>query len=138
MTIADIPWVMLLSCVGQLALVSLLVGRGRQSPLVRPLALMCLDFFAFNAADLASQFSAARGWNLLDATAASLLMPIVIEFFLVFTGRRRALAWLLWATRIAFGGVARRVAEAHSGRATIESHAGAGTIVAISLRTPAS
>ncbi|HUJ59670.1 MAG TPA: ATP-binding protein [Kofleriaceae bacterium] len=106
MTLDAAAWVALLSCVGQVALVSLLVGRGRQSPLVRPLALVCLDFFAFNAADLASRFSPARGWNLLDVTCASLLMPLVLDFFLIFTGRRRSLAWLLWACRSAFGAIA--------------------------------
>ncbi len=98
-------WLQLGSCVGQVALVALLVGRGRQSPLVRPLALLCLDFFAFNAADVASEFSDARGWNLLDATASSLLTPIVLDLFLVFTGRRRSLGWLLWASRAVFGGI---------------------------------
>jgi signal transduction histidine kinase len=99
-------WIALASCVGQIALASLLVARGRHSPLVRPLALLCLDFFALTAADLAFQFSSARGWNLLDSAAASLLVPIVLDFFLVFTGRRRALAWLLWTSRVAFGAIA--------------------------------
>ena len=99
-------WLQLASCVGQVALVALLIGRGRQSPLVRPLALLCLDFFAFNAADVASHFSQARGWNLLDAVAASLLPPIVLDLFLLFTGRRRMFSWLLWLSRAAFGALA--------------------------------
>ena len=92
-----------LACVGQLALVLVAVLRGGKSPLTLPLALLCIDLFTWNAADLAGQLTGQRGWEWLDLGASPLTTPLALDFVLAFLGQRRRLRALRLVCYAFFG-----------------------------------
>jgi two-component system sensor histidine kinase HydH len=96
-------WITIVSCAGQLSLATIALRRISKSPLALPLALLCLDLFVFNAADGAGHVTGAPQWQWLDASCASLMVPLAIRFVLTFVGRSRALSWLARAFDIYFG-----------------------------------
>jgi two-component system sensor histidine kinase HydH len=129
-------WLTIASCTGQLALALLALVRGAKSPLARPLALIGLTLFTFNASDLAEQISSSHGWIWIDNTANSILCAFVLHFILVFVGRRRELAWLLTAAYLAFGGLAATWAAwflLEPSRAAAGSRAGAILLLVLAL-----
>lgn len=96
----------LFACAGHLAVGALAASRGARSPMARPLALLCADFFAFNAAPFAERLAPARAWASLDSAASSMLAPLSVHLLLAFAGRRRSLAWLLRASYAVHGAIA--------------------------------
>lgn len=79
----------LATLVAHLALASIALARIHKSALAAPLALLCLDLFAFNAADAAHHLTGGPQWQWLDVFATSLLPPLAFDFVLAFVGRRR-------------------------------------------------
>ena len=96
----------LAACAVHLALTVIVILRGARSPMALPLAALCVDFFAFNAADLAGHASPALGWKWLDSAAASMLTPLALHLFLAFVGRRREFWWVSLASYVVFGTIA--------------------------------
>ena len=94
-----------LACVGQLALALLAAVRSARSPLGIPLALLCLDLFAWNGAELAAEVTHHAAWSWLDFSASPLTTPLVLDFVLAFTGKRRELRGLRITCWLAFGAV---------------------------------
>src|SRR3974390_2167586 len=68
-----------------------------------PLALLCLDVFAYSAAGLAYQRSHVEAWNLLDHALSPWLGPLVLRFVLAFVGKRRAFRVALVLSSIGYG-----------------------------------
>jgi signal transduction histidine kinase len=89
----------LLACAGQLGLALFALRRGGRGPLAVPLALLCLDLFAWHTADLAHRLTGSPAADWLDHALSPLTAPLSLEFVLAFTGERRrmravrALAW---------------------------------------------
>ncbi len=98
--------VMLAACVGELSLALLAIRRVGRTPLGIPLALLCLDLFAFQFADFAFQRSGAEGWRWLDAALSPFAAPLALQFLLAFVGRLRASRPLLGVTYGLFAGLA--------------------------------
>lgn len=96
----------LASCAGQLVLATIALLRLSRSPLSLPLALLCLDLFAMNAADVGGHVTDAPRWIWLDATAASLMSPLALQLALAFVGRRRSLRAVGVAAWLYYGGIA--------------------------------
>jgi two-component system response regulator AtoC len=122
-------WVTLVSCAGQLALATLALTRLSRSPLALPLALLCLDVFAMNGADVANAFLWAQGpqqreWVWADAVAASLLTPLAFYLVLAFVGKRRAWRIPMAAAWLYYGGIAAFCATAFFGVQAARDFAG--------------
>jgi signal transduction histidine kinase len=83
--------VALAACVGQLALALLSIARATRSPLAVPLALLCLNIFAWMGADLAWHVSGVSAWHFIDHSLTPWTAPLALQFVLTFVGRRRAL-----------------------------------------------
>jgi two-component system sensor histidine kinase HydH len=96
-------WLTLVACAGQFALFLLAVTRGARSPLGMPLALLASTFFSSGLTTLAFQLTGRVEWRYLIATPTPVSNAIALHFVLSFTGRRRSLAWLLYATYALFG-----------------------------------
>lgn len=121
--------VTLASCAGQLALAMLALSRVSKSPLALPLALLCLDIFAMNGADVANSVIWAQGpqlrtWVWADAVAASLLTPLALALVLAFVGRRRAWRVPMAIFWVYFGGIAAFCASAFFGVEAAREFAG--------------
>jgi signal transduction histidine kinase len=99
-------WISAAAATGQLGLGFAGAFRGGKSPLALPLALFCFDLFAFNGSELAYKLSGDIRWNLLDHSISPLAWPLLLHFVLVFTGRRRRLAPILWIAYVLFGAFA--------------------------------
>lgn len=79
------------TCAGHLALaVFIWVGRGR-NPIAPPLALLFLDAFAWNFADLAYVLSANREWHSIDRFFSSLMPILALRVVVGFVGKARSL-----------------------------------------------
>ncbi|MFO0647437.1 MAG: HAMP domain-containing sensor histidine kinase [Polyangiales bacterium] len=96
----------LLACAGHLTLGALALFRGARSPMAIPLALLCADFFAFNAAPLAERISGVPGWAWIDAASSSMLAPLSVHVLVAFAGRRRELSRLLYVGYAVHGAIA--------------------------------
>jgi signal transduction histidine kinase len=96
-------WVAAAAATGQLGLAIAAAVRGARSPLALPLALVCFDLFAFNAAELAYTLSGDERWSLLDHATSPLAWPLILHFVLLFTGTRRRFASILLCAYAAFG-----------------------------------
>ncbi len=90
----------LAACAGQLALALLGITRAARSPLSVPLALLCLDVFGWMGAGLAYDVSGVRAWHWLDHALTPWTAPLLLQFVLIFVGRRRELR----ATLLGVGG----------------------------------
>jgi signal transduction histidine kinase len=97
------------ACVLGLALVVLVIWRGRKSPLAPSLALLVLNITAWNFADDAWHASGKPPlgvWHLLDHASAPLTVPLSLWFVLVFVGLGQKLCWVLrvsWILALALG-----------------------------------
>jgi two-component system, NtrC family, sensor histidine kinase HydH len=96
-------WTTLIACVGHLMLAVVVIWRGGRGPLVMPLALLCLDFFAWNAASLAYGVSGDATWHTLDMTFSPLTPPLGLWLVLAFVGRLRSWRWVLLGSVVGFG-----------------------------------
>jgi len=95
--------VSLAACVGQLALALLCVARATRSPLALPLALLCLDVFGWTGAGLAYDVSKVPQWHWIDHALTPWTAPLLLQFVLVFVGRRRELRATLRVVSILSG-----------------------------------
>lgn len=127
----------LLACAGHLTLGALALFRGARSPMAIPLALLCADFFAFNAAPLAETRSGAAGWVWLDAAASSMLAPLSVHVLVAFVGRRREFARLLLVGYAVHGAIASACMLAFAGvswsRAFARSSLWAAVVLGVGL-----
>jgi len=85
----------LIACAGQLALSFWLILRRQRSSLLLPLALLCIDAFAWNFADLAWEMTGNRTWRTFDTAVSWLTPPLGLQFVLAFVGRTRSMRPLL-------------------------------------------
>src|SRR5260221_110469 len=92
----------LIGCAGQLALSFLLILRRQRSALLFPLALLCIDVFAWNFADLAWELTGTRTWRTLDTAVSWLTPPLGLQFVLAFVGRTRSMRPLLVVAYVFF------------------------------------
>ena len=92
----------LIACAGQLALSFLLILRRQRSSLLFPLALLCIDVFAWTFADLAWEMTGNRTWRTLDTAVSWLTPPLGLQFVIAFVGRTRRLRPLLVASYLFF------------------------------------
>src|SRR6266542_1592073 len=92
----------LVACACHLALAILAVTRRGRSPLALPLALLCIDLFVWNAADLAGELSGDRAWEKLDAALSWLAPPLALQIIAGFVGRARSLRPLLAVAYVFF------------------------------------
>lgn len=116
--------VALAACAGHFSLFMLAARRVSRSPLGLPLALLAVDMFTWNLADLAQRSSGIRTWDYVDVTASSLLAPIALQFVARFVGRAVQLRRLMIVAYIWFGGIALICATAlfnASARAIVDS-----------------
>ncbi len=81
----------IVTCALHLAFAALIWWRRGKSPLAAPLALLFLDAFAWNFADLAHEVSRSRDWHRVDRFFSSLMPVLVLEVVVTFVGRARAL-----------------------------------------------
>jgi signal transduction histidine kinase len=92
------PTIATFACVLGLALVVLVIWRGRKSPLAPSLALLALNITAWNFADdrwHAIGEPPLHSWHLLDHTLAPVTLPLALWFVLVFLGQEQKLRWVL-------------------------------------------
>jgi signal transduction histidine kinase len=86
-------------------LVAVAVLRGTPRVLAMPLALMGIDQFVWNLANVALDLGGDERWHWLSAVSAPFLAPLALQFVLGFTGSRRkyrwvqALAWVVFTAR---------------------------------------
>lgn len=80
----------LFSCLGHLALAILVLLRPARSPLVWPLALLCLDMFAWTFADFAFLVSDRPRWHWLDLALSPFSPALALHFIMTFTGTTQA------------------------------------------------
>jgi signal transduction histidine kinase len=89
-----------------LGLAALVAFRGAKNPLAFPLALLCVDLFAYNSLEALGSVSGSPTWEWLEAIAAALAAPLLIHFALAFLGARREQRLLLRGAYAYFGAVA--------------------------------
>ncbi len=89
-----------------LGLAALAALRSRQNPLALPLALVCVDLFAYNSLEVLGSVTASPRWEWLESLSAALAAPLLVHFTLAFLGLRRERRDLLVATYAYFGLVA--------------------------------
>src|SRR5882757_10207209 len=93
----------LLACLGHLAFAILVWLRRAQSRLALLLALLFLDAFTWNFAELAQQLSGSSEWGRVDRAFASLMPAIGLHVVLMFVGKARASRARLLAGYLVFG-----------------------------------
>jgi signal transduction histidine kinase len=85
----------LVACVGHLALAILLLIRWARSTIALPLALLSLDLFVWNFANLAWEVSGHAAWRHLDTAVSWLTPPLALHLIVAFVGRGRSLRPML-------------------------------------------
>ncbi|MGC4089397.1 MAG: ATP-binding protein [Polyangiaceae bacterium] len=95
-----------IACAGHLAFALLAWSRRRQSPVAPWLALLFLDTFAWNFADLAFGVTHVEYWHGVDRVFSSLMPALALHVVVVFVGRARALRLALFGNYVVFGAVA--------------------------------
>src|SRR3954470_6393577 len=96
-------WLTLIASAGQIALFLLAVTRGARSPLAMPLALLASTFFSSSVTSLGWDITHRDEWRFLMATPVAISTAIALHFVLSFTGRRRSLRGLMYASYGVFG-----------------------------------
>jgi signal transduction histidine kinase len=91
------------ACSGHLGLAILIWLRRGQSRMAWVLALLFLDTFAWNFADLARHLSGAEEWHWVDRIFSSLMPALALHVVVMFVGKTRTLRKLVWASYLAFG-----------------------------------
>src|SRR5690606_28450371 len=74
---------------GFLGLAALAALRGAKNPLGLPLALLCVDLFAYNGLEVLGSVTGSRAWEGPESAAAALAAPLLIHFTLAFLGARK-------------------------------------------------
>lgn len=87
----------LLATAAQLALGVFAFRRGDRNPIGRLLAMLCFVLAAWNVLNWAYTDSGLRPWRVLDVCLAPWIVPLALHVVLVFIGRRREYAKLLYA-----------------------------------------
>ena len=80
-----------IACAGYLAFSALAWQRSGQSRIAAVLAVLLLDVFAWNFAELAHGLSHARAWALVDRFFASLMPALGLHVVALFVGKSKAL-----------------------------------------------
>ncbi len=88
------------ACAGHLAFALMVWSRRGASPIAPLLALLFLDAFGWNFAELAHSLAGGREWQLIDRCFSSFLAAIALHVVIVFVGRGKALKN---AVRAAYG-----------------------------------
>lgn len=96
-------WVHVLAAASGLTVAALAISRGTGSPLARPLVLLAVDQFAWNAASVGTELTHEAGYAWLGAIAAPLFNPFALDFVLTFLGKRRSLRGALVAAYALYG-----------------------------------
>lgn len=96
----------LAACAGHFSLFALATRRISKSPLALPLALLAIDMFTWNLADLAERWSGNASWDYVDVTASSLLAPIAAQFVVRFVGKSVKYKRIMLVLYVWFGGIA--------------------------------
>lgn len=78
------------ACAGHLAFALVVWLRRGKSPVARLLALLFLDAFAWNFAELAAALTGGAEWHRIDRFFASLMAAIALHVVVVFVGRAKA------------------------------------------------
>ncbi len=91
---------------GFLGLAALAAFRGAKNPLALPLALLCVDLFAYNSLEVADSVTTSRPWGWLESAVAAMAAPLLAHFTLAFLGARRQQRRFLVAVYAYFGVVA--------------------------------
>ena len=79
------------ACAGHLAFALLVWSRRGASPIAPLLALLFLDAFGWNFAELAHSLAGGREWRIIDRAFSSFLPAIALHVVIVFVGRGKAL-----------------------------------------------
>jgi two-component system sensor histidine kinase HydH len=72
-----------------LGLAALAVIRGARNPLALPLALLCVDLFAYNVLEAFSSFVGSEHGEWIEGASAAMSAPLLAHFTLAFLGARR-------------------------------------------------
>jgi signal transduction histidine kinase len=96
-------WVTLIACIGEVAVVLLVMLRASGSPLATPLLWLSVNFAAWNFAQLAFYRSGQIGWHLADMALSPVAIAIAFHFMLRFLGHARQLRWVLASVYLYFG-----------------------------------
>ena len=117
-------WLSAVASVGHLGLALLVVRKAWRTPLGFPLALLCIDMFTWNTANLVFQLTNVRLYHLLDVVASPLTVPLALHVVMTFVGRLRSLRFVLAGFYLAFGAlsVAAIVDFALSGSVPVVPH----------------
>jgi two-component system sensor histidine kinase HydH len=93
-----------------LAVTILAAWRGRRGRAAEPvawlLALLCLDLFTYNVAQLIADLTSERPWRWLNAAASPLAVALFYHLVIAFVGKRRAYRRMLIASYTYFGAIA--------------------------------
>lgn len=92
-----------LAAASGLVVLALALSRGSPSPLRRPLAFLAIVQFAWNAAAVGLNLTAADTYSWLGTIAAPFFPPLAVHFVVVFVGRRGRLRWWLNGAYAVFG-----------------------------------
>src|SRR5260370_33747577 len=95
-------WISIFACAGHLALAILGLAQRTRSPLRLPLALLALDLFTWNFADLAYTTSGNMAWHWLDRGTSPFCAPLALQIVAIFVGRARRLRHLLAVSYLGF------------------------------------
>jgi signal transduction histidine kinase len=89
-----------------LGLAALVAIRGAKNPLALPLALLCVDLFAYNSLEVLGNTTDTSSWEWPESAAAALAAPLLVHFALTFLGARRGQRVVLVGSYVYFGLVA--------------------------------
>jgi two-component system, NtrC family, sensor histidine kinase HydH len=86
------------ACVVFLGLAAIAAVRGAKNPLALPLAMLCVDMFAYNSLQFLGTLTRSQEWEWVESAAAALAAPLLTHLALVFLGQRREHRIALGAT----------------------------------------
>lgn len=95
-----------IACAGHLGFAQLAWSRRQKSPVAPWLALLFLDTFVWNFADLAYALTGVSVWHRVDRIFSSLMPALALHVVVVFVGRARSLRTALAVVYALFFGVA--------------------------------
>ncbi len=99
----QLQWFWLFGAIGQLTIVALCLLRGRQSPLARPVAYLCLSMFGWCLTSLVTDLTQSGVWAVLDSAVSAFSPPLAVLLTVTFVGARRAYAKVVLAQYLFFG-----------------------------------
>lgn len=84
------------ACAGHLAFAIVVWLRRGRSPIAPLLTLLFLDAFTWNFAALAAALTGAHEWSVVDRFFSSFMAPLALHVVVVFVGRAKSLANVLY------------------------------------------